>query len=527
MTYTNTQTSVETWQLRKPAVKGRYGIVSTQHYAASDVGANVLKEGGNAIDAAVAASLMIGTVEPWMSGLGGGGFMLYYDASTGKTHSLDFGMRAPLSIDPTDYPLVPGQDADLFGWPSVLEDRNVQGPLSIAVPGYLSGIETALALYGTQSFSDLINPALVSARTGMSVDWYASLKITAAAHGLSKHAQSAETYLPGGFPPAGEWGGPLPQITLGNLANTLDALQRNGTEDFYQGEIAERICRDATNAGSKLTAADLSSYQTTVGLADTHTYRDANIYSSPGLTAGPTLIDTLTRLESRWKPATDPDEYTFQAYASSLSEAYKHRLSALGDSADSVDPACTTHLSVVDRHGNMVSLTQTLLSVFGSKVMLPETGILMNNGIMWFDPRKGQPNSFAPGKKPLSNMCPTLLKTADGNRYALGASGGRRIMPAVAQLISLITDYGMTIDEAIHHGRIDVSGSDQISVDQSLGDQVAELLSAEHQINVAPNGVYPALFACPNIVACTNNQEHEGVAYISSPWAQAIAADPS
>src|SRR6185295_10123662 len=120
-------------------------------------------------------------------------------------------------------------------------------------------------------------------------------------------------------------------------------------------------------------------------------------------------------------------------------------------------PACTTHFSVVDRDGNMAAVTQTLLSAFGSRVVLPQSGITMNNGIMWFDPTPGGPNSLAPGKRCLTNYTPAIALAADGRRLALGASGGRRILPAVTQLLSFVMDYGMDLDAAIHQPRIDAS----------------------------------------------------------------------
>lgn len=191
---------------------------------------------------------------------------------------------------------------------------------------------------------------------------------------------------------------------------------------------------------------------------------------------------------------------------------------------DSNAPGCTTHLTTVDRNGNMVALTQTLLSVFGSKVMLPQTGILMNNGMMWFDPRPKRPNSMAPGKHPLSNMCPTLFKTADGERFALGASGGRKIMPAVMQLISMVVDHGMNVNDAMHQPRIDVSGAPIVSVDQALDATIADTLSNKYDVLRTPNGVYPAMFACPNLVSDGNGGEQTGAVFIASPWASVEAA---
>lgn len=520
--------SVETWRITKPAITGSSGLVATQHYAASAVGAKVLSDGGNAIDAAIATSLMLGTVEPWMSGLGGGGFMLYYEAATQQTHSIDCGMQAPANLVPSDYPVIEGQDSDLFGWPSVLENRNVQGPLSIAVPGLLAGINTALNQFGTMALGDLIIPAIESAHSGLAVDWYTTLKIAAAAPGLARYQESASTYLPSGFAPAGEWGGPLPQIQLGKLKHTLEALQKNGIDDFYHGELAASVVSDAQKLGSKLTSEDLSNYTIKSGIADSHQYRDATIYTAPGLTAGPTLVDTLSHLESsksNWTPGSAPDSNAYLSYTSALKTAYEHRLLTMGDTDDQSNPACTTHLTVTDRNGNVVSLTQTLLSVFGSKVMLPDTGILMNNGLMWFDPRPGKPNSLGAGKRPLSNMCPTIFTTANGARYALGASGGRRIMPSIAQLISFVVDYDLTVEESLHQARIDVSGSPLVSVDSTLDNETINRLAREHDINVAPNGVYPALYACPNMLMAHPDGHHQGAAYVASPWASVCAAE--
>ncbi len=145
---------------------------------------------------------------------------------------------------------------------------------------------------------------------------------------------------------------------------------------------------------------------------------------------------------------------------------------ALG--AEHLAPACTTHFSVVDRDGNMAAVTQTLLSLFGSKFVAPQSGILMNNGIMWFDPTPGGANSLAPGKRCLTNYTPVVAQAADGRRLAVGASGGRRIMPAVTQLLSFVMDYGMDLDAAIHQPRIDASEGDIVIGDVRLPREVRE-----------------------------------------------------
>jgi gamma-glutamyltranspeptidase/glutathione hydrolase len=500
-------------------------MVASQHYLASEAGARVLADGGNAMDAAIATSLAIGAVEPWMSGLGGGGHLLYYEAASGACHAVDFGMRASAGLDPSRYALAQtGIDGDLFGWPAVVEDRNVHGPLSIAVPGYLAGVATALERFGSRALADVIAPAIEHARAGMVVDWFATLKIAAAAPVLARFGESAATYLPGGFPPAGEWGGPVPRITLGRLPQTLERIADAGWQDFYRGDIAASLAADARDAGTPLSSADLGAYAPRVVSADVMEYRGARVHTAPGLTAGPTLRHVLELMERDFVPATQPDAGAYMAYADAMLSAYAHRLATLGDADESRAPSCTTHISVVDAEGNLVALTQTLLSVFGSKVMFPGTGILMNNGIMWFDPRPGRPNSMAPGKRPLSNMCPAVVDRGDGLRFAVGASGGRRIMAAVMQLLSFLVDFRMDVDAAVHQPRIDVSGTPWVTCFASLPTEVVECLAAEHQVMREPNAVYPALYACPNVVARHSaTQTSEGGAFIMSPWAKVVA----
>ena len=525
----------ETWAVTKPAIRSSAGLVASQHWLASKVGAQVLERGGNAVDAAVAAGLAIGAVEPWMSGLGGGGFMVIYQAASDQAHAVEFGMRASLDLNPADYPLAgSGHDQDLFSWPAVLGDRNVRGPLSVAVPGFVKGHALALSEFGSRSWEETIAPTVELASQGMAVDWYATLKIASEAAAIAADDECARTFLPGGFPPSGAWGGPIPRIQIGRLASTCQRLMDAGPEDFYHGEIAKSICADADRLGVRISAADLSSYQARVTPVDPHPYRDALVYAAPGLSAGPTLRDALDRLSSGWPAPTSaaservrpgPSVDAYRAYARALHAAYAHRLENLGEIPEpSVSPACTTHLSVVDREGNFVALTQTLLSVFGSKVMLPGTGVLLNNGVMWFDPRPGHPNSIAPGKRPLSNMCPTVVRRADGWTAAMGASGGRRIMPAVFQLLSFLVDYGMTIEEAMHTPRIDASGAPLTLADERLDSGLCDALAQDGATLTVPHGVYPVLFACPNVVA--RNQAlglSEGGAFVMSPWSKVEA----
>ena len=515
----------ETWQLRKAAIESSTGLVATQHHIASDVGARVLTEGGNAVDAAVAASFAIGAVEPWMSGMGGGGHLLYRAAKTGTVQCLSFGMVAPLGVDPVDYPIVSGTDADLFAWPAVVEDRNVKGPHSIAVPGQVAGMALALETFGTRGWAESLAPAIALAEEGMAIDWYATLKIASNAADLAEFPETRRTFLPDGVVPAADWASPLPQITLGSLAKTLRRLAEAGPEDFYHGKIADSLVADLQALGSRISPPDLAGYEPQLHDAGHAVYRDCDVFVAPGFTAGPTLHHALSLLEQRLDAAGEPDAEAYETYVQCLIEAYDHRLSTMGDIEDHQSPACTTHLCVVDADGNMVALTQTLLSIFGSRVMLPGTGMLMNNGIMWFDPRPDQPNSIRPGAYPLSNMCPTIAKRGDDMWFALGASGGRRIMPAIFQLLSFLVDFRMPLHDAMHAPRIDYSGASPVTADNRLSPATLERLEKRFETQIVQNSVNPSYFACPNLVGRdTYAGANHGAAFVTSPWAKVSTA---
>jgi gamma-glutamyltranspeptidase/glutathione hydrolase len=220
-----------------------------------------------------------------------------------------------------------------------------------------------------------------------------------------------------------------------------------------------------------------------------------------------------------------PHADAFLAYARILREGYTERLATMGETSDHRDPSTTTHLNVIDRHGNMVALTQTLLSVFGSKVVLPSTGILMNNGIMWFDPRPGNPNSLAPAKRPLTNMCPVISCGGEGKpAFAIGASGGRKIMPAVFQISSFLIDYAMSLEDAFHQPRIDASGGDTVGVDPRLPEVIRKALADAFPTVETELVVYPTNYACPSAVLRDPRAgTHFGAGDVMSPWSGAVA----
>uniref|UniRef100_UPI003B3B990B gamma-glutamyltransferase n=1 Tax=Rhodopseudomonas sp. TaxID=1078 RepID=UPI003B3B990B len=285
----------------------------------------------------------------------------------------------------------------------------------------------------------------------------------------------------------------------------------------------------AANGGS-LTVEDLASFRAHVREPLRIPYRGGAVYATPELTAGPTLAHTLRVLsEDLTAQGGDPDAEAYAAYARALQSAYAERLSDMGDAdgrralgAEHLAPACTTHFSVVDRDGNMAAVTQTLLSSFGSKFETPQTGIMMNNGIMWFDPEPGRPNSLAPGKRCLTNYTPVVAQAADGRRFALGASGGRRILPAVAQILSFVMDYGMDLDAAIHQPRIDASEGAVVIGDVRLPGATRATLAERFTYEEARVQTVPMKFACPSVVL-RERDSNSGATEIAQPWGDAVA----
>jgi gamma-glutamyltranspeptidase / glutathione hydrolase len=510
--------------LRKPAVMSEQGVVAAQHRRAAQIGVRVLSQGGNAVDAAIATSFALGVLEPWMSGVGGGGAMVLYLAAQRRYQVIDFGMRAPASLDPDDYPLTgEGAAADLFPWPRVEADRNIHGPRSVAVPGVVDGMRIAHEQFATCSWRNLVQPAVELAEQGLLIDWFATGSIASAAPDLARYPTSRNAFLVNGLPPTPAWSAKT-QVRLSqqSLARTLRIIADEGARTFYEGALAERIVNDMRSAGGSLTREDLANFRGRLVDPLMIPYRDCLVAATPELTAGPTLAHVLRLLREALKPGKAPTAHSYVAYAQSLQQAYAARLLHMGDVDGAHAPGCTTHFCVADRAGNVVAVTQTLLSIFGSRFTLPDTGILMNNGIMWFDPEPGKPNSLAAGKRCLTNYCPIVAERGEA-RLALGASGGRRILPAVTQLLSFMTDYGQDLDAAFHLPRIDASEGDLVVGDTTLPEAAHRALEARFPYVRAPRQTLPFKFACPSGVL-RRRGVNWGATEIGSPWADAVAA---
>jgi gamma-glutamyltranspeptidase / glutathione hydrolase len=523
-----TEHQVQNWYVRKPLAHGRGGVVTSQNRIAAREGARVLARGGNAVDAAVTAAFALAAVEPWNSGLGGIGFLLFYSAKEDRVSVVDFGPVSAAGCDPARYPLVGGGTTtrDLFTWPSVKDDCNVHGPLSFAVPGQVDGLGLALERFGTLPFSAALVPAVELAEEGIAVDWFLTLKVATAARELARYPTTRDVWLPHGFPPVTAPGAPLERLKLPCLADTLKRLAAAGRREFYEGSVAAGIVRDVKALGGVLAPEDLRAYQARIVEPLVTSYRGVGLALTPGLTAGPSMRRALHAMRHDRFRSNGPHADAFIAYARVLREAYQERLATMGETAEALAHTSTTHLNVIDRQGNMVALTQTLLSVFGSKVVLPSSGILMNNGMMWFDPRPGTPNCIAPNKRPLTNMCPVLATREGAPWFAIGASGGRKIFPAVMQICSFLIDHDMHLEDAFHQPRIDASGGDTVTFDPLMPFGVREALAEEFTVQPTELVVYPTNYACPSaVLRDAGSGENFGVTDIMSPWSGAVSEE--
>src|ERR1700682_3181568 len=519
-------------QIRKPAVTSKGGIVAAQSRKAAEVGAAILAAGGDCVDAVIATTFALGVLEPWMSGVGGGGAMVLYRAREDRTEVIDYGMRAPGSLRGEDYPLTgDGAASDLFPWARVKDDRNIHGPGSIAVPGVVAGMEEAHRRHARLPWKELLGPSVALAGEGLLVDWWTTLMIASSAADLRRYPASSAAYLQDGLPPNAPWGiKSSVRLPQDRLKATLSYLAAEGPRDFYEGDLARSIATDVQAGGGALTVEDLAAFRAHGREAPTIPYRGGNVYATPELTCGPTLAHALRLLRESLQPRRGgPDAKAYTAYALALQSAYRERLQGMGDAddrralgAEHLAPACTTHFSIVDREGNMAAVPHSLLATFGSKYVLPQSGVTMNNGIMWFDPAPGGPNSLAPGKRCLTNYTPVLAQTADGRRLAVGASGGRRILPAVTQMLSFVMDYGMDLDDAIHQPRIDAREGAIVIGDVRLPMPAREALRARFDYEEARTQTMPMKFACPSVVL-REGQTNSGATEPVQPWGDAVA----
>jgi gamma-glutamyltranspeptidase/glutathione hydrolase len=516
----------------------RRGMVVAEHPAGADVGARILERGGNAVDAAVAAAFAMTVVEPFMSTIAGSGTMLVHLARRGETVCLDFNGVAPLAAHETLYKVVGGVSQALFPWPRVEDDANVFGHRSVAVPGSVAGLALALERYGTMTLADVLAPAIEIARAGIVHDWYLALKHAHHLEELAAFPEAARTYLRHGrsiYRPPSMQPGDLVQYP--DLARTLTLIAREGPSAFYRGAIAQAIADEMATHGGLITREDLAAYEVRVGPALAGRYRDLELALSPGSTGGTTALEMLSILAEF--PAAKVGWNTVDGLhvrAMACKRAFRDRFEHLGDAALVKAPwerlvsrehareaaaeirrlkvapprrgpgagvDCTTHVGAVDRQRNMVSLTNTAVSLWGSRVVVKDTGILLNNGMIWFDPEPGKANSIAAGKRALVNMVPALGFRRGRPYLTVGAPGGRAIVSAIPQVIANLVDGRGSLQAAIEAPRLHTEGGD-VLVSTRVGEAALAGLARRGHAVVPMQETYSTLnFARPVAIRVT------------------------
>lgn len=534
-------------------------MVAAKHELAAEAGAEVLRDGGNAVDAAVTAGFMAGVVEPFMSGLGGGGFLVAHFPQRGESVVIDHAMVAPAAASPAMYALAAsGTDADMFGWRQVAGDANIHGHLAAAVPGTVAGLTLALQEYGTLSRQRALAPAISLAEGGFDVSWHTALMIGLDLALLNRFAPTRDIFTHQGYVPTPYpgWRQPLRQP---DLAATLRLVADKGAPAFYEGAPARAIAAEMRAHGGLITEEDLAGYRPVVTEPLRGSYRGCEVLTSTPASGGPTVLETLNLMARTDLAALGHNSAAALHWiAESCRQAFADRLVLLGDPnfvdspwAELISPAYaarqatsfapdrvrqpepglpqpmprmnTTHVSAIDRWGNSASLTSTLLGCWGCGVTAPGTGVLLNNGMMWFDPVPGQPNSIAGGKKPLANMAPTIVLDGDRARLSLGAMGGRRILNALPQIIANVIDFGFGMQAAISAPRIDCS-TGVVDVSSRLSPETIETLrEMGHVVQVLEEDMLSFEFGSP-VGVLSDGQTLRGGANPYYP-AMAVAAE--
>ncbi len=515
----------QNWTVTKAGRVGRNGIVVAQNREAAEVGAAILEAGGNAADAAVATAFALAAVEPWNSGLGGIGFALVLPAGAARASVVDFG---PVSSRNTRPPIIrspAGEKRDLFTWPEV-EGTATSTALSFCIPS---------AVAATPRCSrDVRDGAPVAALLAPRSPWRAGPSPRLVHHpedrllGLGAarlYAESARIYLPDGLPPVPPYQGMPASGRSARLAETLERLAESGLRDFYEGGLARDLAADIASVGGVIDRDDLAGCRAGLREAPTLAWRgDHLVHHAGGLTAAPTLAEVVAGMADVARPSSGPDAAWFATLSTVMREAYARRLSGLGAAAREPGDTCTTHLTVVDRDGMLVSLTTTLLSSMGSRVVLPTTGVLMNNGVMWFDPRPGSANPIAAGARPLCNMCPVSSRRARARARASppaprrAAHPGERV-PDPRLPARFRHGGGRGVPRAAHR-RLG-PGRHHGGCPPAPGG--ARRPAAAGPLAVVEHGVLPINFACPNVIKLENG-EATGCSDVASPWSAAGAA---
>jgi gamma-glutamyltranspeptidase/glutathione hydrolase len=543
------------YDYHKTEAVSRTGLVTAMHPLAAEAGAEILELGGNAIDAAVAIGFAIGVVEPYNSGIGGIAVLVYHDAETGKSIAIDGTAPLPRAIHPGVFELVEDdQRSGVYSWKAVKGDANNTGHLSVAVPGMVACLTEAHARFGRLPLRDVLRPAIRLAADGFDIDWSVAYTIAVHSQRLKQFPGTRESFFkPDGAPymPSTFMSTP-DRIVQPRLAETMERIAEQGADGFYRGETARLIADDMRANGGLLDEEDLASYRAIVYENPmVGTYRDVQLVASPELNGAPTTFEMLNIVEPdrlyHWGQNTVS---SLHLIIEAQRRAFLDRFKYLGDPASAPTPTAgivskefarerratidmrratpdavagdpwafqprpdgelvekpgtpggegnTTHFNVIDDRRNMVSCVSTLGYYFGSGVVTPGAGMVLNNGVMWFDPEPGSPVSVGPGKRIMTAGTP-VLALKDGKPFAaVGAPGGRRVISGVFQVLLNMLEYGMGPRGAIAAPRVHCEGR-VVDVDTRLPERVLEgLAELGHELVYRDENPVQQSFARPS-----------------------------
>ena len=522
-------------------VWAKNGMVATQEALASDIGLQILKDGGNAVDAGVAVGFALAVTLPRAGNIGGGGFMMIYDAKQGKTVALDYREKAPSSAT---------RDMYLDSAGNAVSDLSRYHGLAVGVPGTGAGLLKALEDHGTMSREQVMAPAIALAENGIEVTAGLSESLEALSDRLQKWPSTKKIF----FKPDGSAYQPGERLKQPELARSLKLIAAQGADGFYKGETASKLVEAVNNAGGRMSLQDLANYEAIARVPVKGDYRGYEIVSMPPPSSGGIhIIQILNILEGYpLKDYGQNSAQTIHLMAEAMQLAYADRAEYLGDS-DFIDvpdsgltsqayadklrglidpnkatPASTikannplpyesdqtTHFSIVDKDGNAIANTYTLNFSYGTGLVAEGTGILLNNEMDDFSAKPGVPNGYGllggeanaveANKRPLSSMSPTLVFKDSKPYIVTGSPGGSRIITTVTQVISNVLDHDMNIAEATHAPRIhDQWLPDEIRIEKALNvDTINKLESMGHTVSpqatmgstqsimITPDGVY-------------------------------------
>ncbi len=488
----------------KPLV-AELGVVAGGSLVA-ETGVEIMQQGGNAVDAGVAAAFVAQLAEPGMCGVGGNGTILIHYAARGETTIFNDGPFAPASATPDMFEVLPGSGS-FYGWANVRDDANIIGHTSVAVPGTVAGLCAALERYGKLSLKQVLAPAIELAENGVKVDERMTMIIAREMKHFRRFPLLGRLLLVDGLPPTpGTFWEPGDKLVYPELAGTYRAIAENGADAFYNGPIAHAITAEVSKHGGSLTYEDLATYRSEIRVLqddDFLTYRGHRY--TPG--SSRVIVQMLNLLENFDLAGLEPDSPTYRhlmleamrwtwvnhfAYAlepglltkehagevaSRISQNQAvHDIQPLdprpyhsaegtfggpvtGSNKAGSDPmpvggANTTTLAAADCQGNVFNILTSLGNAFGSKVVVPGTGIVLNDHMCSFDPIPGRPLSLGPTRRPARGThLPLVFR--DGKPWlAMSASGARRSMSSVFHVLAHCIDFGMDVQEAIETPRV-------------------------------------------------------------------------